>query len=68
MEDLADDIDQRVNLRRLPSYGPEWDAAIEYGINVAHLEFTPEQRIQQGLNVVGIIHSLQESRFDRSSH
>lgn len=35
----------------LPSYGPEWDRAIELGIDVAELErsltLTPEQRIVQ---------------------
>lgn len=34
-----------------PSYGPDWDAAIEMGVDVAELErnlaLTPEQRIVQ---------------------
>ncbi|MBL9038113.1 MAG: hypothetical protein JNG84_06335 [Archangium sp.] len=46
-----DEIDRRVVLRRLPSYGPAWDAAIEFGIDVAQLEenlkLTPEERILQ---------------------
>lgn len=46
-----DETDRRVVLRRLPSYGPDWDAAIEFGIDVAQLEenlaLTPEQRILQ---------------------
>lgn len=37
--------------RALPSYGPEWDAAIAYGIDVTLLErnlrMTPAERIRQ---------------------
>lgn len=51
MSVVDDEIDRRVVLRRLPSYGPDWDAAIEYGIDVAQTELnlalTPEQRILQ---------------------
>jgi hypothetical protein len=46
-----DETDRRAVLRRLPSYGPDWDAAIEFGVDVAQLEenlaLTPEQRILQ---------------------
>ena len=45
------DVTQRELLSRLPSYGPDWDAAIEYGIDVSLLEenlaLTPTQRIDQ---------------------
>lgn len=51
MSVVDDETDRRVVLRRLPSYGPDWDAAIEYGIDVAQTELnlalTPEQRILQ---------------------
>lgn len=51
MSVVDDEIDRRVVLRRLPSYGPDRDAAIEYGIDVAQTELnlalTPEQRILQ---------------------
>lgn len=34
-----------------PSFGPEWDAAIDFGIDVslllANLELTPTERLQQ---------------------
>ncbi|MFZ5469813.1 MAG: hypothetical protein ACOZIN_10295 [Myxococcota bacterium] len=36
---------------QMPSYGPDWDAAIEYGIDVSLLEhnltLTPTQRLEQ---------------------
>lgn len=48
---IDDEPDRRLVLKRLPSYGPAWDAAIEYGIDVAQTEenlaLTPEQRILQ---------------------
>lgn len=47
MSVVDDEIDRRVVLRRLPSYGPDWDAAIEYGIDELNLALTPEQRILQ---------------------
>ena len=38
-------------LRKLPSYGPYWDAAIDFGIDVVlllrNLELTPTERVQQ---------------------
>lgn len=37
--------------RSLPSYGPAWDAAIEFGVDVTLLEhnlaLTPSERLQQ---------------------
>lgn len=47
-----DDFDRRPQMRAaFPSYGPDWDAAIEYGIDVflleANLALTPEQRLLQ---------------------
>jgi hypothetical protein len=38
-------------LHSLPSHGPEWDAAIEFGVDVAmilrNLELSPRQRLEQ---------------------
>jgi hypothetical protein len=38
-------------MRSLPSYGPEWDAAIELGVDVMmilhNLELSPQQRLEQ---------------------
>ena len=47
-----DDLDQREALRRaFPDCGPDWRAAIEYGIDVTLLErnltLTVEQRLAQ---------------------
>jgi hypothetical protein len=49
-------VDLPIDLRPVfreqwPSYGPDWDRAIELGIDVAQLEhnlrLTPEQRLMQ---------------------
>lgn len=46
-----DDLDKRKWFRTQPSPGPGWDAAVEYGIDVAlleaNLQLTLEQRFQQ---------------------
>lgn len=46
-----DDIDRRAWMRSQPSYGPNWDAAIEFGIDVtrleANLQLTFEERLSQ---------------------
>lgn len=48
---VSDDVDKRGWLRSLPSYGPDWDAAIEFGIDVSLIEenlaLTPQQRLEQ---------------------
>jgi hypothetical protein len=45
------DVTQQDLLHRLPSSGPEWDAAIEYGIDVSlldeNLALTPTERLDQ---------------------
>jgi hypothetical protein len=54
-----------VVLRRLPGDGPAWDAAIEYGIDVAQLELnpelTPEQRIIQLMELLRLHDELRPS-------
>jgi len=47
-----DDFDQAAMLRAaFPSYGPDWEAAIDYGIDVSlllyKLELTPTERLRQ---------------------
>ncbi|MGQ0505292.1 MAG: hypothetical protein ACT4TC_08215 [Myxococcaceae bacterium] len=47
-----DSVDQRELLRQaFPSYGPDWDGAIEWGIDVSllerNLQLTPTERIEQ---------------------
>lgn len=62
MEPFDDETDRRVVLRRLPSFGPAWDAAIDYGIDVAqlelNLELTPEQRIVQLMELLRLHEQL----------
>ncbi len=48
----CDALDLRPVLRRVyPSYGPEWDAAIDFGIDVGQIEhnlsLTPTERLLQ---------------------
>lgn len=44
-------MDARDLRQQLPSYGPDWDAAIEAGIDVSliehNLSLTPDERIAQ---------------------
>lgn len=49
---MDDPVDLRPVFReRWPSYGPDWDRAIELGIDVAELErnlsLTPEERLRR---------------------
>ena len=37
-ESVDDALDRRAYFRTLPSYGPDWDSAIDFGIDVMHLE------------------------------
>jgi hypothetical protein len=46
---LADGLDRRAYFRTLPSYGPDWDAAIELGINVMQLEANLERSMLERL-------------------
>jgi len=50
--DRLDDLDQSVLLRKaFPSYGPDWEAAIDFGIDVSllvgNLDLTPTERFRQ---------------------
>jgi hypothetical protein len=50
----SDDIDRRAYFKSLPSYGPDWDFAIEYGVDVMMLErnlaFSYEARLRNACN------------------
>lgn len=62
-----DDLDKREHFRRsMPSYGPDWDAAIEFGIDMelleANLALTPEQRLQELMNLIRLAEELDRVR------
>jgi hypothetical protein len=62
----CDQLDLREAFKHVyPSYGPDWDAAIEYGIDVGQLEFnlslTPTQRLLQ-LHQMTITYELAHSK------
>jgi hypothetical protein len=58
-----DDIDKRKWMRTQKSYGPDWDAAIEYGIDVSVLEhnlsLTFEERLIEFEAQLRLIDELQ---------
>ncbi len=41
---VEDDIDKRPWMRSQPSYGPAWDAAIEYGLDTSLIEQALSER------------------------
>lgn len=47
-----------------PSYGPNWDAAIEAGVDVALLDanaqMTPEQRLEQLQRTLDMLYELRK--------
>lgn len=55
-------MDSQALLRKLPSYGPNWDAAIDFGIDVVlllrNLELTPTERIEQLSEMTELVESL----------
>jgi hypothetical protein len=61
-----DDIDRRAWLRSQPSYGPAWDAAIEYGIDVTLIErnlaLSMAERFQESLRMTKFALMLDEAR------
>jgi uncharacterized NAD-dependent epimerase/dehydratase family protein len=50
--------------RSLPSHGPEWDAAVEFGVDVAmilhNLELSPQQRLEQAARHQRFIDDVQQ--------
>lgn len=58
-----DDLDKRKWMRTQRSYGPDWDAAIEYGIDVSVLErnlsLTFEERLMEFEAQLRLIEALQ---------
>lgn len=63
---FEDDLDKRKWMRQLPSYGPHWDAAIEYGVDVSVLEhslsLTYEQRFLESLAMTRLALALDAER------
>ncbi|MHB8877626.1 MAG: hypothetical protein ACYC8T_28375 [Myxococcaceae bacterium] len=60
-------MDQRDELRQaFPSYGADWDAAIDYGIDVSLLEenlrLTPSERIEQLQRMIDLHFAQQAAR------
>lgn len=55
-------MDRRQLLRKLPSFGPAWDRAIDLGIDVALLEenlrLSPSQRVEQLHAMTQLIESI----------
>ena len=51
---------------RLPSFGPDWEAAIDYGIDVSllfeNLGLTPAQRLERLQKLVEFHELLRQSR------
>jgi hypothetical protein len=49
--------------RTLPSYGPDWDAAIAAGVDVTmieqNLQLTPAERVRQMEEAVGFVFEVQ---------
>jgi hypothetical protein len=67
------ELDKQTYFRSLKSYGPAWDAAIEYGIDMMHLErnlqLTYEQRLQNacnGIRFAARCHEIAQIRNDLS--
>jgi hypothetical protein len=51
-----------------PSYGPDWEAAIDYGIDVSllleNLELTPTQRLEQLQRMIEFYDEVRRARGD----
>lgn len=56
---------ERELLRQWPSYGPEWDAAIDFGVDVAHLleklELTPTERLLEHQRALTLVLELRRA-------
>jgi hypothetical protein len=49
---FEDDIDQRKWRRTQKSYGPDWDAAIEFGIDTSLIEQSLEMTFEERLKAM----------------
>ncbi len=58
-----DDFDRRPWLRRHPSYGPDWDQAIEFGVDVSMIEsnlaMTFEERFRESVRLTRFAKTLE---------
>ena len=63
---LEDDVDKREWMRAQPSYGPDWDAAIEFGIDISLIEHSLglsfEERFVESLAMTRLAHALDDAR------
>ncbi len=69
---MDEGIDQRQALKAaFPSYGPDWDAAIDYGIDVSLLErnlaLTVEERLEQLHTMTRLYELLHPDRAARDA-
>jgi hypothetical protein len=64
---MADDeFDRRPWLRKQPSYGADWDAAIEFGIDVSmieeNLQLSYEERFRESVRLTRFAKTLEAAR------
>ena len=63
---VDDDLDKRKWMRLQPSYGPDWDAAIEFGIDISLIEhalsLSFEERFRESLTMTRLAHALDAER------
>ena len=61
-----DEFDRRLWLREQPSYGSDWDAAIEFGIDVsmieANLALSYEERFRESVRLTRFAKTLETAR------
>ncbi len=65
---FEDDLDKRKWMRLQPSYGPDWDAAIEFGIDISVIEhslsLTFDERFRESLAMTKLAYALDAVRED----
>lgn len=63
---FEDDLDKRKWMRLQPSYGPDWDAAIEFGVDISLIEHSLslsfEERFRQSLAMTRLALALDAER------
>lgn len=63
---FEDDIEKRTWARTQKSYGPDWGAAIEFGIDVALIEhmlsLSVEERFIESLEMTRLAHEFDKAR------
>ena len=63
---FEDDLDKRKWMRLQQSYGPDWDAAIEFGIDISLIEhalsLSYDERFRESLAMTRLAHALEGER------